>query len=108
MSTLPNSFAAASAPACTDFQNWWLVPLGITAMRSFFVPSRLDESFLAVVQPANNRESERPIAANGKVDTKDTFLSMASARWEGNTERVMKNEASTSPLSLADKRPHVG
>ena len=35
-STFPSSSAALSVPACSVFQNSWVVPLGITITRHFF------------------------------------------------------------------------
>ena len=70
-----SSLAAFAAPACTAFQNSCVVPLGTTAMRSFFSRSRAPPAarrrpfcrrLPAAARQANPNCRSNPVAARGR------------------------------------------
>ena len=87
----PNSFAAFSAPACTDFQNACVVPLGMTAM----VVAPLPEGACCVEQPAQQMSAMRKIP-----ETMCPGLSCISARLSCDEIR--------SELAAGGRKPSIG
>src|SRR5215471_3452054 len=74
ISTFPNSLAAFSAPACTDFQNSCVAALGMTAILSFF-PEAPVEPDAPAVGLFGSLELEQPtIAASKKIQAQFQYV----------------------------------